>query len=87
MLLTGIMCVWSSGFFDLLILRILVGVALGATEPACVTVTLESVPHKLRGKASLVVQGVGGAAGKILVAVLANSLYDSEYNPGRLLLG
>jgi MFS family permease len=82
--MTGIMCVWASGFADLLVYRILVGISIGAVEPACITVTLESVPHKIRGKASLVVQGVGGAVGKILVAIMANALYDSQYNPGRL---
>lgn len=81
-LASGLCCAFADTFIELLIMRILVGMCLGFNEPACMTITIESVPRKLRGKALLGVQGVGSALGKILVAVMADALYDPEYNPG-----
>mmetsp|Transcript_51949 Transcript_51949/g.126718 ORF Transcript_51949/g.126718 Transcript_51949/m.126718 type:complete len:570 (+) Transcript_51949:156-1865(+) len=80
-LAAGVCCAWAGNFTELLTMRTLVGIALGFNEPACMTITLETCPPKYRGKASIAVQGVGGAAGKIFVAVMADALYDPAYNP------
>lgn len=80
-IVTGAACGWANDFSVLLLLRIAVGVALGFNDSASLAMTLEAVPAQKRGKAVLLVQGLGGATGKILMTVLAELLYDHGYNP------
>ena len=64
----------ASSVPELMLLRLVLGMALGAFGPASLSLTLESTPRALRGKAAMAVNGFSGVIGKVAVALLADSL-------------
>mmetsp|Transcript_64321 Transcript_64321/g.134198 ORF Transcript_64321/g.134198 Transcript_64321/m.134198 type:complete len:566 (-) Transcript_64321:179-1876(-) len=79
---SGVMCWYTDSFFNLMVLRFIVGLGTGGFGPASLSTTLETCPSKSRGKVAVAVGGFSSAIGRVLVALLAEALYDPEYNPG-----
>ena len=78
---TGILCWYTMSFTYLLSIRFLVGVGAGGFAPSSLSITLEACPSPYRGRVAVAVPGFAGASGRVLTAVLAEMLYDPEYNP------
>ena len=79
--LTGILCWFTSSFMYLMCIRFLVGFGAGGFAPSSLSTTLEACPSPYRGRVAVAVPGFAGAAGRVLTAILAEALYDPEYNP------
>jgi MFS family permease len=84
---TGVLCFWTESFLYLICIRFLVGLGAGGFAPSSLSITLEACPSPHRGRVAIGVPGFAGAVGRVATAVLAEMLYDPEYNPGYSRIG
>ncbi len=84
---TGILCYFANSFSYLLFIRFLVGFGAGGFAPSSLSTTLEACPSPYRGRVAIGVPGFSGAVGRVLTAVLAEALYDPDYNPNYSRMG
>jgi len=78
---TGILCWFTTSFVFLITIRFLVGFGAGGFAPSSLATTLEACPSPYRGRVAVGVPGFSGAAGRVATAILAEALYDPDYNP------
>lgn len=79
--LIGFYNAYVNSIEELAIMRFLLGITLGSFAPASTSITLETCPQDLRGKFGMAIPGFSGVAGKVAVALIADALYDDDYNP------
>jgi MFS family permease len=85
--ITGLICWITWSFVFLFSIRFLVGFGAGGFAPCALALSLEGCPSMYRGAIAIAVPGFSGAAGRLLTAIVAEALYDPDYNPNYSRMG